>query len=71
MKVWDRGPWYARFTERGLMIDSEDFTHDASLVVYGDFKDDRQRMRYAKYICKLLNDATVVFRQQSAAIRRG
>jgi len=62
MKVWDRGPWFAKWTARGLMIDSDDFTHDASLIVYGDFKDDRQRMRYAKYIATLLNGATAGLR---------
>ena len=53
----DKGLWTVRDTPRGIMIDSDDFTHDASLIVYGDFRDKKQKIKYAKFIANLLNNA--------------
>ena len=55
MKVWDKGPWYVNFAQRGLIIDSEDFTHDASLIVHGDFGNREERLKYAKWLADRLN----------------
>ena len=38
-----------------IRIDSDDFTHDASLIVYGDFADDDDRIKYAEFIANELN----------------
>jgi hypothetical protein len=38
-----------------IRIDSDDFTHDASLTVYGDFADDDDRIKYARFIADQLN----------------
>lgn len=58
-KIWDKGPWEVRDTDRGVMIDSDDFTHDASLIVYGDFRDTETKIKYAEYIASILNDARI------------
>ena len=58
MKIWDTGPWEVRDTDRGVMIDSDDFTHDASLIVYGDFRNKKQMMEYGKFIAGILNRHT-------------
>jgi len=62
----DKGPFRVKVTkfksgmcgpENDVRLNSDDFTHDASLIVYGDFKNLATKRRYADYICKLLNGA--------------
>lgn len=61
----DKGPFRVKVTkfngdcgpEHDVRLDSDDFTHDASLIVYGDFKNVRQKKAYAIYIAELLNGA--------------
>lgn len=70
MKIYDKGPWEvvvanvhgsAKLDGSGpttdIRIDSDDFTHGASLIVCGDFKNDKEKIKYAKFICNLLNSA--------------
>ncbi len=52
----ENGPWSVN--EAGDRIDSGDFTHDASLIVYGDFADDEQKRKYAQLIADRLNALT-------------
>ena len=51
----DKGPWTVSNREGDVRIDSGDFTHDASLIVYGDFRDTKTKVQYARFIAKLLN----------------
>ena len=51
--VIERGPW--RASKDGRCIESDDFTHDVTLRVTGDFEDDTQRAAYAKEIARRLN----------------
>lgn len=54
-KIWDKGPWTVNTSGTEIHVESEDFTHDVSLCVYGDFKNKRERVAYAKFIAKVLN----------------
>lgn len=54
-KIWDLGPWSVNTSGTEVHVESEDFTHDVSLRVYGDFKDKRERVAYAKFIAGKLN----------------
>ena len=55
----ERGPWRAGRQEphpvTGIYLESDDFTHDARLYVYGDFRDDDERFAYAGEIARRLN----------------
>ena len=51
--VIERGPWSV--SERGRLIQSDDFTHDACLTISGDFANDQQRKHYAEEIVRRLN----------------
>ena len=53
----DKGPWtvVAGDITGKIRIDSDDFTHDASLIVYGDFANDDDRIKYARFIADKLN----------------
>ena len=51
--VIERGPWYV--SEDGCGLSSDDFHHDASLMVEGDFANDEDRKRYADEIARRLN----------------
>lgn len=65
MKVYDKGPWVVKVTEKNgdcgpendVRLNSDDFTHDASLIVYGDFKNLNEKKKYAQFVCDLLNAA--------------
>lgn len=52
----DRGPWTC--SDDGKYLESDDFRHDVSISITGDFWDDRVRHEYAQNICDRLN-ATV------------
>jgi len=62
----DKGPFRVRVAKyangelslsRDVRLNSDDFTHDASLIIYGDFGSLAQKVKYARYICELLNGA--------------
>ena len=62
----DKGPFRVKVTkfksgmcgpEVDVRLNSDDFAHDASLIVYGDFGSFAAKKRYAIYICGLLNGA--------------
>ena len=60
-KSKEDGPWRARIwvgKSECVLIDSDDFTHDASLEVHGDFRDLKEKLHYAKMIARRLNKAT-------------
>lgn len=53
--VMERGPWVA--SDDGLRLYSDDFQHDASLTVGGDFGSDETRKDYADELARRLNRA--------------
>jgi hypothetical protein len=59
-KSQECGPWRARTYDdrRDVYVESNDFTHDALLIVRGDFKDHAEKLRYARMIARRLNKAT-------------
>lgn len=50
----DKGPWSVP-DMTGLVIESDDFTHDVILRIHGDFESDEQRHAYAQGLADLLN----------------
>ncbi|MBI6727277.1 hypothetical protein YA0089_27050 [Pseudomonas viridiflava] len=56
MKTIEKGPWKARQSADGKVeIQSDDFHHDASLYITGDFENKHQRLAYAEEIARRLN----------------
>lgn len=51
----DKGLWSVP-DMTGLVIESDDFTHDVTLRIYGDFESDEQRRAYAQGLADLLNE---------------
>ena len=51
--VIERGPWTA--SADGRVLESDDFHHDATLRVGGDFANDEQRHQYAEELARRLN----------------
>ena len=49
----DKGPWTV--SPDGSVIESDDFTHDVQIQIYGDFFDSAQKKMYADNIAKKLN----------------
>lgn len=54
MMFSDKGPWSV-FDMTGLVIESDDFTHDVRLHIAGDFESDKQRYAYAQGLADALN----------------
>lgn len=59
-EIIEKGPWEAYWEKYGddyyrAYVESEDFTHDAQLVVDGDFESRDQKFAYAQEIAKRLN----------------
>ena len=54
MEFKDKGPWIVA-SETGHKIESDDFTHDVTLTISGDFGSDADRVEYAKGLCDVLN----------------
>ena len=50
----DKGPWQLSAYD-GRSIESDDFTHDVTLAIHGDFESDEQRRAYAQGLADLLN----------------
>jgi hypothetical protein len=53
----DKGPWTVG--EDDDRINSDDFTHDASLILYGDFRT-RDRRPYLQFIADQLNSCSTL-----------
>jgi hypothetical protein len=57
--VHERGPWSAGVdpgeAQGRVFVESGDFTHDVRLYVTGDFRDEAQRLAYAREIARRLN----------------
>lgn len=56
MRPHDGGPRF-RVSDGGRTISDEDFIFDATIRVGGDFGDDAMRVRYAQWMCDVLNEA--------------
>ena len=52
----DTGPWYVWTNGNDVFVMSEDFTHDVTLDIRGDFTDIDAKRRYAHFICEALNE---------------
>lgn len=57
-QVTDKGPWTP--SDDGRHIQSEDFEHDVTLRVSGDFATDEDRIAYTKWLAAKLNAAPPV-----------
>lgn len=55
--IEEKGPWSARYynDNHTAVIESDDFTHDVTMVVYGDFESPEQKLEYAQEIARRLN----------------
>ena len=56
MSVQERGPWKVERRDGRPVVYSEDFTHDVTLVIAGDFADTDERIAYAEEIARRLNE---------------
>lgn len=57
--IVDRGPWVAqKWSEKRVVLQSDDFKHDVALIVNGDFADVEQRMAYAEGLAAQINAGT-------------
>ena len=58
-EIVENGPWRVgrekSFVGWDTFVESEDFTHDARLIVDGDFEGPEQRLAYAEEIARRLN----------------
>lgn len=60
-EVHESGPWEAQVWPSGrIVIQSEDFTHDAALEVTGDFVSKENLLEYAQEIARRLNSILTV-----------
>lgn len=56
MKMRENGPWAVDIWRNGIMvIQSQDFHHDAALEISGDFGTPEVKREYAEEICRRLN----------------
>ena len=54
----DKGPWEIRkVLDRAVFLESDDFDHDVSLKIIGDFEDEEGQNEYAQWLCDILNKA--------------
>lgn len=60
----DKGPWVARrlfertgkdLKKNGWCVASDDFEHDVTLEIHGDFANDQWRKDYAEWLADRLN----------------
>lgn len=61
-QVLDRGPWAARKSQWGVLIESDDFEHDVLLHLSGDFASDEDWNEYAQAIVDRLNERPITGR---------
>ncbi len=68
MKIYDNGPWEVSVVKAPIALqpDGSEYRTDiridsdstsASLMVLGNFKDDKEKIKHARFICDLLNSA--------------
>jgi hypothetical protein len=58
-EVHEIGPWTVdEWSNDRIVLQSQDFTHDAALEVSGDFGSKENRRKYAEEIARRLNTAT-------------
>ena len=50
----DKGPWQLSAYD-GRSIESDDFTHDVTIAIHGEFESEEQRRAYAQGLADLLN----------------
>ena len=60
--IHDRGPWLVNIwkspdgsTRDRVVLQSDDFNHDAALEISGDFVDLQAKLEYARFIARQLN----------------
>ncbi|MFA6509987.1 MAG: hypothetical protein WCV62_05980 [Candidatus Peribacteraceae bacterium] len=52
----DKGPWKVRRSDKyGALVTSDDFTHDVTLTISGDFRNRAEKIKYAEWLAKRLN----------------
>ena len=55
---FDKGPWRViHEAGGGIVVGSDDFTHDVWLRISGDFVDADQKTEYAESLVVVLNDS--------------
>jgi len=62
--LWKAKDWLDIYGE--IVVESDDNTHDALLLVRGDFKNNDERMAYARVIAKRLNAFHDLEKQKNA-----
>lgn len=65
IEIVERGPWYVHESDRNVFLWSDDFTHDAGLMVSGDFSGREQKLAYAQELANRLNGYAELTRLQS------
>lgn len=54
--TFDKGPWTVETgTDDSIYLQSDDFTHDVSLKISGDFGDRTRKEAYAKFLAQVLS----------------
>lgn len=55
----DKGPWHIYTGSGGKLLGviSDDFDHDVSLEVKGDFRDNLQKLAYCEWLRNKLNES--------------
>lgn len=53
----DKGPW-KKYDDYAIGIISEDFNHDVTLVIHGDFADQEEKERYRDWLLGVLNNSS-------------
>lgn len=62
----DKGPWETKmFPEGTVYLYSDDFEHDVSLKVMGDFASSEDKLNYANALAEALNNAAAAVLAQS------
>ena len=57
-EIFDKGPWKVLAVGPNYAdISSDDFTHDVQISINGDFRDLKQRLKYAEALAETLNTA--------------
>jgi hypothetical protein len=59
-KVWDFPAHGGSKAYHGVVVESDDFTHDVHLEIRGDFRDEREKLEYARLLARRLNLATEI-----------
>ncbi len=58
LDIQESGPWTVdQFSDGRIVIQSQDFRHDAALELSGDFETQKMKRAYAEEIARRLNEA--------------